>query len=857
MSAFKYLSFTGESGCYAELPLDVLPGATTFTIEVELSTTSTKSSSNNWQNGHICGREIPNNWQDDFGLYVNGGKLCFWAEPKSRKGNDYTGVTTSTNTVVNDGNIHRVAVVSSNNAIDLYCDGELVAHTDNVKAKITDTYNILLAYNSDSASYLQMDLYEARFWSVARTQEQIFADIDGTENGLQAWYLPSEDGLLDYSGNSRHATLYGNPVYTELDTLDVSFAADVQRKLKNDAKLVETLAVYLPFDNSATEDLCGNTWTTTGNPTIGEDGAISGKALQLNGSSYLSKSGGISLGGKDFTICGRAKLDTSVAKAWGGLFSFDKNRLRLIRYSTETNKFEIGIKGSVYSITTSIDMTADNFHWEIDYTHSDGKWRVFINGTQVYSQSSTTLSLTTYSTVYIGHNGDTATNDFRYWGGTIDEFQIYDGVALHTANFTPPTANDYLDLKRALGVTVPFEGTFDVVRHIANNVEFSVDARRKLTNAIDFTVDTQRRVVVPTVNFNVDVRRKLTNTIDFTADAQRDVIKAENFTVDLQRRADYALNTFTVDVREFSADVQRTVLKKISFAVDLERTVRNTINVNFSADTQRRISNTVDFAADVERQISNNFSFAADLQRTILMSRTGERMLSRVSPVYDNSTFMKSFFHAIGTEWEKIRRYFLTLREQKFIQTVDWGIEYLEHKYSIVPDRTLTLEERRARLGVKAFNKRPLNPAVLEKYARDYFGLDVYLDESDAGYIWVIATELNQVGYEGFMKFLTQEKPAHLALAFLLYFSEYIGTKDGDDLPKLNVGIAQVTSGTTEVKLSRPKSQCITLHTGITQLIHGKEKIGLPHPKGHLLKFYAGGVLAVSGTILIRSKNTI
>ena len=230
----KYFSFTGASGCYAELPLDVLAGATTFTIEVKFSTTSIKKNTNNWLWGTIVGREIAYAWQDDFGLCVNDGKLCFWAEPKVKNSlAEGTGGVFS-NAVVNDGNIHKVAVVSSNGAIDLYCDGELVAHTDNVNAKITDAQTILIAYNSDSDSLLQMDLYELRFWSVARTE--IFATIDGTEEGLQGWYIPSADGLKDYSGNERHATLYGSPAYNEISELPVTLNFDVKRKVINPEK---------------------------------------------------------------------------------------------------------------------------------------------------------------------------------------------------------------------------------------------------------------------------------------------------------------------------------------------------------------------------------------------------------------------------------------------------------------------------------------------------------------------------------------------------------------------------------------------------------------------------------------------
>ncbi len=150
-------------------------------------------------------------------------------------------------------------------------------------------------------------------------------------------------------------------------------------------------------------------------------------------------------------------------------------------------------------------------------------------------------------------------------------------------------------------------------------------------------------------------------------------------------------------------------------------------------------------------------------------SSTGQRMLSRVSPIYDKSLFMKDFYEAVGTAFDEVRKFFETLREQNFTTQVTWGIEYLEHKYSIVPDRSLSLEERRARLKIKTTPHRPLNPAVLEKAARDLFDIEIFLDESTAGYITfeVEFTDFERV--EKFIKYLLVEKPAHLMLRVIMH----------------------------------------------------------------------------------------
>lgn len=147
-------------------------------------------------------------------------------------------------------------------------------------------------------------------------------------------------------------------------------------------------------------------------------------------------------------------------------------------------------------------------------------------------------------------------------------------------------------------------------------------------------------------------------------------------------------------------------------------------------------------------------------------TKTGKRMLKRVSPIYDNSIFMKMFYEGVGSEFDKVRAYFETLREQSFPHLVDWAIEYQEHKYSIIPDKSLTLEQRRERLKIKIESKRPLNPAILEKYIADNYGIEVYLGETDPGFITI---ELEH--YEDLLKFLQwllREKPAHLMLKAVL-----------------------------------------------------------------------------------------
>ena len=147
-------------------------------------------------------------------------------------------------------------------------------------------------------------------------------------------------------------------------------------------------------------------------------------------------------------------------------------------------------------------------------------------------------------------------------------------------------------------------------------------------------------------------------------------------------------------------------------------------------------------------------------------SKTGKRMLKRVSPIYDQSIFMKMFYEGVGSEFDKVRAYFETLREQSFPHSVDWAIEYQEHKYSITPDKSLTLEQRRERLKIKLQSKRPLNPAILEKYIAENYGEEVYLGEEEPGFITIGIEHFEEI--PKFIKWLLNEKPAHLMIKIVV-----------------------------------------------------------------------------------------
>lgn len=143
------------------------------------------------------------------------------------------------------------------------------------------------------------------------------------------------------------------------------------------------------------------------------------------------------------------------------------------------------------------------------------------------------------------------------------------------------------------------------------------------------------------------------------------------------------------------------------------------------------------------------------------------KMLRRVSPIYGDSYVAKWLYQVMGIEWDEVEEIIGSLRDQVFTQRVTWGIEYQEYKYSIVPDNSLTLEERRARLYRKRTKKYPLNPKMVEKYLHDGWGFNVEVDETRAsGYIYINVPHDMPKRFMAMLADLRNLKPSHLVLKF-------------------------------------------------------------------------------------------
>lgn len=188
----------------------------------------------------------------------------------------------------------------------------------------------------------------------------------------------------------------------------------------------EYLVSYLPFDKSVSEDLCGNIWEVSGNPTISD-----GSFVNNSDNKGALKLPSFTLGGQDFTIGFWAKMEVN-SSVWLKPFELvsDHFAQAYIQRWGDGNSYCFSLRTTANNSrnTPFFDYNGGWYYFEFDYTQSDSLLRTFYNGQYCLSVQ-----------------GNIFRQNFRIGLGDpgligcIDEFKIYDGIALHTADFTPPT----------------------------------------------------------------------------------------------------------------------------------------------------------------------------------------------------------------------------------------------------------------------------------------------------------------------------------------------------------------------------------------------------------------------------------
>lgn len=199
------------------------------------------------------------------------------------------------------------------------------------------------------------------------------------------------------------------------------------------------LVAYLPFDVSTTADACGNTWepyNDSSTPVVNLDFDI--KKFGQASLHPLSKSG------IRTNLFFNPNADKWTVDAWfyhyNGQESFTfgfGNTINNQNTGFLLNYIGLSINGAQKSTALNRDAFPANEWAHVAVVKNGSNFLLFKNG-QLVGTFECTESFPTDSHVTLGLACGYNSGECRY-----DSFRVFEGVALWTSNFTPPTANDY------------------------------------------------------------------------------------------------------------------------------------------------------------------------------------------------------------------------------------------------------------------------------------------------------------------------------------------------------------------------------------------------------------------------------
>ena len=288
----------------------------------------------------------------------------------------------------------------------------------------------------------------------------------------------------------------------------LSFITDAQRVVSNpafDDLVAANTKVLLHFDddNDPFFDECGNN-------------AKFGKAIQFDGdyNFLILRDEQLEIGGQDFTI------DCFFFVSSQSNYYFDLFRIEGLIEFRPTWSYKLcfatnadwrsGMSINYYTDSAiSANLANALHHLEIVYQYDEQLVSLFIDGVKQFQLSGVPKILRqTAQTVWIGFNSGLI--------GSIDEFRIVDGVALHTQDFTPPSAP-----YSAFPKSITFDA--DSQRLISRSLTFDADAQRIFYKTFNDTFDTQR-IIQRSINLDFDAQINLFVRVDFLADASRNIL---------------------------------------------------------------------------------------------------------------------------------------------------------------------------------------------------------------------------------------------------------------------------------------------------------------------------------------------
>ncbi len=151
---------------------------------------------------------------------------------------------------------------------------------------------------------------------------------------------------------------------------------------------------------------------------------------------------------------------------------------------------------------------------------------------------------------------------------------------------------------------------------------------------------------------------------------------------------------------------------------------------------------------------------------------SAKRMMTRISPIYNNSYVAKWIFEIMGIEIDSVRSKYDELRLQAFPETATWGLAYWEQKYGIPVNELLDIETRRKNIISRMGYRAPMNPCKVEKIVESICGRETTVIENVKPYTFeiIIKKADTELDFLLINEHIKKIKPSHLGFTFALLY---------------------------------------------------------------------------------------
>lgn len=276
-------------------------------------------------------------------------------------------------------------------------------------------------------------------------QVQTLADVLGVtleQLGRKFGKFISIDGEFNnLNGDAVEVTTDPTSMYVKLLQTGSQFGI-WNRKVNTN--LDDYTVVLLHFDESTTEDECGNLWTKYGNPTLTTENAKFGQALHMTPGNAIRTDGAIiTVGEADFTVDLWMYMTNSGIN-YQRIFQFAPvfyaqdhyfyNGIRFGVGESPGTPFSIGL-GTAFTVLDSGEYYNSLIHWAVVYQHDLQKMKVYKNGAKIGELNDVNVARVARQFSF----EDITVSDAKV-SGYVDELRISDGIARWTEDFTPPIA---------------------------------------------------------------------------------------------------------------------------------------------------------------------------------------------------------------------------------------------------------------------------------------------------------------------------------------------------------------------------------------------------------------------------------